>query len=356
MTYAAKRLGTACIIYMAAVMVAAPTACIYAAADALKICAEVVIPSLFPFIFCGNMFVALGAAELLSRYLSKLMQPLFGVTGAGALAFLLGITSGYPIGAVCAANLYTSGECTKSEAERLLAFCNNSGPMFIIGVIGVGIMGSHRLGILLYITHIFSAIICGIIFKGWGRGEKKNILPPSRAEREIKNAALDIGAAVCKSVDTMLMICGFIVIFAVLVAALPETPYKNIIYCFLEITGGLKRLLSSGSIALLPIAAFFTALSGVSVLFQVMAVTAPSGLSIKPYIIGKAVQASVSFVLTYAAIRLTPSAAPVFAPMLQIPYISPKGLLCISMISLGYTAVLAVVIVIVCKLFDHYIK
>ncbi len=353
MSYAAKGAITVCIIYMAAAMIAAPTACIEAAQSALIICAEAVIPSLFPFIFCGNMFVALGAAQYLGRLLSGIMRPLFGVSGSGALALVLGIVSGYPVGAVCAANLYQSGECTKTEAERLLAFCNNSGPMFIIGVVGTGIMGSHRLGILLYLTHIFSAFICGMIFKGWGR-EKGRALPPSRLESGIKNTAPDVGAAVCKSVDTMLMICGFVVIFSVFTAALPDAPWKAVVYCLLEITGGLKALLNGADIGYLPLAAFFTALSGVSVLLQVVAVASPAGLSPLPYVFGKLLQSVIAFVLTYAAVKLTPYSMPVFSG--QTVVVSPKELLASSLVMLGCVAVSFVVISVVCRIADRYIK
>ena len=45
-----------------------------------------------------------------------------------------------------------------TEAERLLAFCNNSGPAFILGVVGVGVFGSSRVGLLLYLAHAAASI------------------------------------------------------------------------------------------------------------------------------------------------------------------------------------------------------
>lgn len=57
--------------------------------------------------------------------------------GSGAFALAMGITSGYPVGAKVASDLYKDNLCSKIEAERLIAFTNSSGPLFVIGAIGV---------------------------------------------------------------------------------------------------------------------------------------------------------------------------------------------------------------------------
>lgn len=355
-SYALKGALTVCVIYMAAAMIAAPTACIGAAAGALKICGDIVIPSLFPFIFCGNLFVSLGAARIMSRGLSGIMRPVFGVSGAGALALVLGIVSGYPVGASCAASLYSSGECSKNEAERLLAFCNNSGPMFIIGAVGAGMLGNHRLGVLLYMTHIFAALITGILFKNYGKVTSTHTLPPSRDEADIKTAAPDIGAAISRSVDTMLSICGFIIIFAVFTAALPDCEWRKYIYPLLEITGGIRQLLPINA-STLPITAMFIALSGVSVLAQVAAITMPAGLSLRPYILGKLTHAAIAFVLTYAAVRLTPQSEAAFAltyPILTVP--TPRQLFGEAIITIAFSALAIGLLILIAKICERHEK
>ena len=40
------------------------------------------------------------------------------------------------MGAKAVAELYQQGLCSRQEAQRLLGFCNNSGPAFFIGVVG----------------------------------------------------------------------------------------------------------------------------------------------------------------------------------------------------------------------------
>ena len=63
------------------------------------------------------------------------MRPLFNVPGEGAFAFLMGLISGYPVGAKIVTDLKDNNLCTTEEAERMLCFTNNSGPLFIIGTV-----------------------------------------------------------------------------------------------------------------------------------------------------------------------------------------------------------------------------
>ena len=105
--------------------------------DGLKLCGNVIVPSLFPFFVLSSLVVELGMSRYLGRLFQPVMAPLFRVNGACASALALGFVGGYPVGARTAISLYQSGQCSKTEAERLLAFCNNSGPAFIFGVLSL---------------------------------------------------------------------------------------------------------------------------------------------------------------------------------------------------------------------------
>ena len=102
----------------------------------LTLCARSVIPALFPYFVVSGLFISLGFADGVGRRLEPLTRRLFGVGGAGASAFFLGLLGGYPVGGRTVGQLYRAGRLSKNEAERLLAFCNNAGPSFILGVVG----------------------------------------------------------------------------------------------------------------------------------------------------------------------------------------------------------------------------
>ena len=138
---------------------------------------------------------------------------LYGISGAGASALFIGLTGGYPAGAAYIAELEISGAVTPREAERLLAFCNNSGPAFLVGAVGVGVFHSVRAGLLLYAVHIAAALLTGLFFRGRfsPRGD-----PPVFLDSADPAAALT--QAVRRSVTAILNVCGFVVFFSVLLA------------------------------------------------------------------------------------------------------------------------------------------
>ncbi len=318
MTRFLKIILNLCLLYLATVMILMPTPCMTAAVDAISLCLQVVIPSLFPFFVCSRYLVEQGIANLLSRYLSRWMRPLFGVPGSGALAVVLGIVSGYPIGAATIVSLFESGACTKAEAERLLTFCNNSGPLFVLGAVGIGMLHNQKLGVLLYLVHVASALLTGFLFRKMGRKSSSiAALPPSTTPKA--NPAAAFASAIADAINGLLKVCGFVIFFSVFCAALPTgSPWLHVL---LEITGGLHAIASQGMplTALLPIISFFLALSGVSVLLQTAGIVLPGGLSLRPYLLGKSVQAILAFFLTLFLCRILPISHPVFSGTVPVP-------------------------------------
>ena len=67
--------------------------------DALSVCAGLIIPSLFPFFVLSALFNRLGLPGVLGRLFAPAAVRLYGISGAGASALLIGLTGGYPAGA-----------------------------------------------------------------------------------------------------------------------------------------------------------------------------------------------------------------------------------------------------------------
>lgn len=304
--------------YLTIFLVSKPIVAMEAVEGAMNLCKEVVIPSLFPFFICSRLLIALGAGQLCSRILSGGMRPLFGVPGSGALAVFLGVFSGYPIGAATVVGLYEQGLCTKQEGERLLAFCNNAGPLFVIGSVGAGMLQSRSLGMILYLVHLLSALLTGILFRNRGCESKESRTLPPGAEPG-SNPASMVADAVVDGVDNIFKVCGFVIFFSVLCAAVPwKSPF---LYGILEMTGGIKALIdqADGVVGVLPLVSLFLALSGTSILLQTIGIVYPSGLSVKPYLLGKSVQAVLSFFLTWLLCKFVPLSQTVSAGVVMPP-------------------------------------
>lgn len=133
--------------------------------NGLKLWSNSVVPSLLPFFIATELLSHTEIIDILGKKLNFIMQPLFNVRGEGCFALIMGIISGYPIGAKIASNFRQTGTCSKEECERLLSFTNNSGPLFIIGTVGISMFGNTTIGILLLITHILASLTVGICFR-----------------------------------------------------------------------------------------------------------------------------------------------------------------------------------------------
>ena len=312
-------------------LVATPDQAIAGAKDGLTLCFNVIVPSLFPFFVLSSLVVDLGLAAYLGRALEGLMRPLFRVSGSCAAAVALGFIGGYPVGARTALQLYQEGLCSKTEAERLLAFCNNSGPAFILGVVGAGVFGDSRVGLLLYLTHALASLIVGLLFRFYGGSDKKQVQKSSQAKpiRAVTVPAAFTGA-VTRSLQSTLNICAFVVFFAVVLQLLstygaftalarllalagfqPEWA-KRLVAGLLELSSGVSSLRGSTQLAgRVSMAAFMLGWAGLSVHCQVLSFLVDSGLSAKTYLAGKLCHGLIAAGLTWCLTRLFPLSAPV---------------------------------------------
>lgn len=295
-------LGTVWLIF---VLVMFPKACIDAGLKGVFLCLDTVIPSLFPFFVCSGLITGLGMTKPLEKLFAPFMKPLFGVSGAGALPFVLGILSGYPVGAKCVADLYSKGYCSKKEGEKLLAFCNNSGPLFILGAVGAGMIENVSIGRYLYIIHILSAFITGIIFKFYKTETIEIAELPAVNKAGFTKTVLDAFSGATQSI---ISVCGYVILFSVVGEAMPKMGISPLFHGILEITGGTEKILNMPVDFNLRLALVsgVIAFSGVSVMLQVGGIIGKTNLSPKLYFMGKAVQGAVAYVLTIAATKMLP--------------------------------------------------
>ena len=144
-----------------------------AAKNGLSLWANSVVPSLFPFFVATELLSKTDIPHILGRLFNTFMKPLFNISGEGSFALIMGIISGYPVGAKIAVNFRNNNILPKEECERLLSFTNNSGPLFIIGTVGITMFGSSTIGLLLLTTHILACLTVGFLFRFWKGSSKR---------------------------------------------------------------------------------------------------------------------------------------------------------------------------------------
>ena len=101
------------LILLLALLLLFPTACLEGARSGLLLWFHTVLPTLFPFLFVSSMLLATGAAHTVSRLLKPILAPIFRVSTDCCYAILIGLVSGYPLGAKTCAELVQDGSISR---------------------------------------------------------------------------------------------------------------------------------------------------------------------------------------------------------------------------------------------------
>lgn len=287
----------------------------------LKLWAFTVLPSLLPFFFLTALLTKTGTLLSLSEKLSPATKWLFKQNGISIYAFLMSIISGYPVGSRIVYDLYSQNLLSKSQAEKLSVLSSTSGVIFIIGVVGISMFKSKTVGIAIYLAHILSAVLVGVIFRNHGDDFKdgKFILN--------LNADNALYESVYSSVISSLIVGGFISIFYVFTDALLSCnlllPLEFIFEKLLFFIGGNKEISRAFTIGLIectrgskeladiglsPLTASLSgaliSFSGLSIIFQSLAFLQRASVNSWFFIKGKIIQTAITFLSLYVVFNL----------------------------------------------------
>ena len=280
--------------------------------QALALCVQVLLPSLFPFFVLSSMVISTGVIQRLSTRLEKPFQWLFGLPGDFGAALLLGAAGGYPVGAKTIATLYQQGQCSKRDAEKALRFCNNAGPAFLISAVGASLLQDPHAGLNLYAVHVLSALIIGFIYRKNTDHVKYNGIT---ADHMRNTATISLFLrAVTDAFSSFLNVSAFVLIFSVISTMLQQLPLIDSLHClpgggilwygllagFLELTSGVACL-TQGVLppsSLLPALSFLCGWGGCSVQFQTISLLHDAGLSCRQYLKSKLLQGILAALIT----------------------------------------------------------
>ena len=288
-----------------------------AAKKGLALWTNSVLPSLFPFFIASELILETNLPYSLGKHFSSFIKPIFNVSGEGSIAIILGTLIGNPIGAKTICNFKKDKIISKLEAERLVAFCNNTNPLFILGTVGVSLYNNNHIGRVLLFSHIISSILVGYLFRFW----KKNKLDVNFSETKfntqkspikISNLGYLLGKSIKNSINSCLQIGGFIVLFSVIISILQNMgiffqnqEFNSLFYGFIELTNGVNLscdLYSSVPLTSILLTSFLIGFGGLSILFQIYSIISKENISIKPYFFGKLLQGFFSTIITFILI------------------------------------------------------
>ena len=262
-----------------------------AAAQGIDICIRAVIPSLFPFFFFSGLLTdALRGLRLpFSNQIGRLLR----IDPNAVPIWMIGVLGGYPVGAQAVGQAVSNGSIHPDDGRRMLAFCNNCGPAFLFGIVGSAF--EHIwMAFALWAIQIISSVICALAIPG-------QVSSAGRMSRE-KTPVRNI---LSKSISVMAQVCGWIVLFRILLSFLEHwfgfLISKETIVALLGLLELSNGCLSLDSITDMPtrfvLCSGMLGFGGLCVTMQTLSVC-PKALKTDLYLPGKLLHCGCSIVLS----------------------------------------------------------
>ena len=292
-----------------------------------------VLPLLLPFIALSKFWIRYQIPELFFSLAKKAFST-HTDTAVSLPIFLLGLCSGFPIGAVFISHYYQNKTLSKQQAETLLPLASFLSPMFVMGYIHSQIHIQHSQWLIYLLTLYLPIIICycfaqfseklqkekppkmrlHILSQKTFPGKnlsKKNSVKSNQALLNIyalnkPSSTLSLTEEIwIPSIKIICVIGIYMMIFSILSGmllrfALFHTPILTFLLANLEITTGI-HLLATSNIYSLKIIYILTATAssfgGICTMAQVQTVISETDLSLKKYVQIKLLTAGITFLL-----------------------------------------------------------
>lgn len=279
--------------------------------NGIDLCLGTLIPSLLPFMVVSSIIVNLDVLKLTEKIFSKITYPLLRLPGKSIGIFFLSILGGYPIGGQIIKELYDKNEITASEGRRLLLFCINPSPAFVISSVGFYMLGSKNAGIIVYLSVIISSFIISLFSRliDSDRAHIKNMSPKKQ---------IHFSDEFIKSVSTagkaILTVCAWVIIFSGIGNVIEITSFspgvKLFLCSLLEVTNGCY--LASGALNI-PTIACIVGFGGLCTHFQIMNTVRAVRLPYKLFFVARIIHAALSAVICNFMLQLYPVSYDVFS-------------------------------------------
>lgn len=215
------------VVFVCVYLLSFPEASSKSIKTGINYCINILVPSLFPFMFMAVFTVQSKIFSNPGKIISKITNFIFYLPSCTAPVILLSLIGGYPVGARGAKTLFDQKKINSEQLNRMMCFCVGSGPGFTISLVGTLILHSKLMGLVLLVSQIFGAFAIGI-FCGV-RARKKNFpVYTENIENDSSNintaqTIIDSTSAVCASIIEM---CTLIIIFTFFISII-ENAYSH---------------------------------------------------------------------------------------------------------------------------------
>ncbi len=268
----------------------------------LNLCSFSVIPALFPFMALSVFICKSRAADFFAEFLKPAAKFLkIPATCSGIIP--AAIFGGYPAAAKCISDYVSEGKLDAKTASKMLCYCVNAGPSFLIGAIGTGVFGSLKIGFILFAAQFLSSFLISAVVSAFSKKPESLNYSPPFSQKSNASCAVE---AIISAAESCFRMCAFIIIacgvleiaFSGKTFSMFSSPLaKALLSGIFEVTAGVFSCGKIGGFGAIIAAGAIASFSGISVILQVAAVTEESKISLFPFLASRFFHAGLTAIL-----------------------------------------------------------
>ncbi|WP_310605325.1 hypothetical protein [Anaerosporobacter sp.] len=279
-----------------------------------------VLPTLLPFIILSNFIIRFQVTDYICKVFSPILKRIFHISAIGCYPIIIGILSGFPMGAKTCSDLIKEGLLDREEGQYIMILVGNASYMFLTSFLAVSSLAIPNQKYQLLALVYLSSMISSSLYRFVNQKRKKkhsttvyntNSISIAECIDETPLSMTTVDHCILDGFTTITKVGGYIIMFSVLTQILSTLLEHFGIARFLllgslEITTGIYLIASSTlDIAKkIVLTITITSFGGFSSLAQVGSVIENSGLSLKTYLHYKVINSLFAFLLSISYISL----------------------------------------------------
>lgn len=255
--------------------------------------------TIFPFVILCDFLIYFNYHIFIKGIFGKIINKIFNIDSNTSIIFILSIFSSHPSNAIYIKNLLDNKIIDIKVANRILIYTYFPSIAFVIGVIGVSLYNSFKIGLMLWIICFINNILIGLFLR------KDNVYIES-INNESKNISFFecFKLSIIKAINTSFIILGNLIVFTIIINLIVNYISINptilsVLTGFLELTSGVI------SISLLDIpfnvkfalTSLILNFSSLSILFQSFSILSSYKINIKKTLTIKLMISIITFLL-----------------------------------------------------------
>jgi len=276
----------------------------------LRLCAETMVPSLFPFLVLSSFILSSGITDFAGEKTDRIFRKIFRCSGICGCTIFFSLFAGFPVGCSMASELYSKNKITQSEARRIALSSVNAGPAFVIGAVGTMMLSSFRAGVILFVSLSLSSLIIAFL----SRFILAENMPVTKKSTRSVSISQSLVSSVYNASKSMFSICAWIILFSCLINIISYSggneKFILSLKAFFEVSTGCAELANKESPVVL---AAILGWSGLCVHCQVFPYILRIGLKAKYFFCSRILHAMLSSVICHLLLKIFPCAVSVFS-------------------------------------------